>query len=351
MQSLPSASNRVLLGLSGHALSSVVAALLKHQGFQVIGLHLKTTPASQAEAERVAQKLGIQLIVEDATGWVDEFVTDHVVHAVIANRQPEPTVVAHQKIIIERLCEKAKELNCGKISTGHAARVALDPSTGLTRLLRAIDADKDQSHLLFGIPSGDLAHFILPVGDLGAQAIERLAVELGLDSEKTAAPSVGFGVLSDQECINLAESRIPQTMKVAGQIKTSDGGVLGEHDGLYKYHRGQSKGLPLPREKGAEYVAIGFNSSTTTLIVGTEQELMTQEAVGSSVNWLRPMDPIRGLNCQARIKPGVVAPCRVTSFKHGFVHVEFAEPQRNIVSGQAIVFYAGDEVLGGAFAV
>src|SRR6185437_9186230 len=147
-KSLP---GKVLLGLSGNILSSVVAALLKHQGFQVVALHFQTDEALRAEAERVAQKLGIHLMVEDALQGLEEHVRDHIVHQTLDSAQPEPRWMAHQKILIDGLCAKAQALGCSKIATGHSARLVLDPSTGLTRLVRASDLAHDQSHLLFGL--------------------------------------------------------------------------------------------------------------------------------------------------------------------------------------------------------
>lgn len=343
-------TSKVLLGLSGNALSSVVAALLRHQGFQVMGLHFKVDDAQFAEAERISKKLGITLLVEDAREAVAHYVIDHVVHQVFANRKPEPEVVGHQKILVDTLCRKAKELHCGKIATGHSARVALDPSTGLTRLLRGADRDSDQSHLLFGLQAEDLNSFILPVGDLGLSAVERLAIELELDPLKLKARPPGFCSIPEDKLIPLAEARIPAMMKSSGQIKTPDGTVLGEHDGLFKYVRGQSKGIPVAREDLGSRVVVDFNTSVQTLIVGEESLLLTREIVVGETNWIQPQHAIKGLVCEARLGH-TLAKCRLTQFELGYVHVEFNEPQKNVIPGQAIVFYAGDEVLGGGYAV
>lgn len=342
---------KVLLGLSGNMLSSVVAALLKHQGFQVVGIHFKVSDASRSEAERVSQKLGLSLIVEDVGEDIEHYVNDNVVHQILANRKPEPEVTGHQKILIERLCAKAKELGCSRIATGHAARVALDPSTGLTRLLRSTDGLSDQSHLLFGLSSEELQQFILPIGDLGAAAVERLAIELELDPIKLRTPPPGFCAVPEEQYLAVTESRIPATMKIAGQIKTSQGSVAGDHDGLYKFYRGQNKGIPIKSDVQGDLVVVGMDHSTQTLIIGPEDLLFTPEVVLDRANWIQRMDPIKGLVCEARLGKNRLARARVTEFQYGYLHIEFAEKQRNIIPGQSIVFYAGDEVLGGGFAV
>ena len=332
-------------------LSSVVAALLKHQGFQVVGLHFEVDKNSRAEAERVSQKLGLSLVVEDVSDAMMNYVMDNVVHAVLANRKPEPEVIGHRKILIEHLCAKAKELGCSRIATGHSARVALDPSTGLTRLLRGTDLESDQSHLLFGLDADSLKQFILPIGDLGHGAVERLAIELELDPIKLKTPPPGFAVISEDQYFSLAEPRIPPTMKVSGQIKSAEGTVIGDHDGLWKFVRGQSKGLPMTREAQENRVVLNMIPGTKTLVMGPEEMLLTSEVIVGESNWIQPMDPIKGLVCQARLGRGRLAKCRVTQFRHGYLHVEFTERQKNVIPGQSIVFYAGDEVLGGGFAI
>ncbi len=343
---------KVLLAVSGNLRSSVVAALLKHQGFQVIGLHLKIDGASQADAEAVAKKIGFTLIVEDVSEIVENYVLDHVIHEALANRQPEPTFIAHQKILIESLCTKAKAMTCAKIATGHAARVALEPSTSLTRLLRATDADQDQSHLMFGLNMEQLNQFILPIGDLSGAAIERIAIELELDIHKLKSPTAGFCHLTPEKIATVLETKVPDGMKIPGQILTTEGTVLGEHQGLFRYFRGQSKGLPLNPDKANPYVVVDMDSTNQALIVGFEGKLLIKEVTAHKVNWIQKVDPIKATICEARLGPRQVpAKCKVTRFEHQYVHIGFDEPQKNVVPGQAIVFYAGDEVIGGAFAV
>jgi tRNA-specific 2-thiouridylase len=346
------APTKVLLGISGNLRSSVVAALLKHQGFQVIGLHFKVDAKSQEDAEAVAKKLGLMMIVEDATDLVQHYVVDHVVHAALANLQPESDYIAHQRILIEGLCAKAKAMNCTKVATGHEARVALEPSTGLTRLLRAADPERDQSHLLFGLKMEDLTQFILPIGDLTGAAIERLSVELELDIEKLKNPGAGFCHISREEVAMVAEARLPESLKIPGQITSTDGNVIGEHLGLFRYYRGQTAGLPPSPSKTDPYVVVDMNSSNHNLVLGFEGTLLKSEAIAHRVNWIQKVDPIKALICEAQLSPRrPPVKCKVTQFQHQYLQVEFDKPQKNVVPGQAIVFYAGDEVLGGAFAV
>jgi tRNA-specific 2-thiouridylase len=126
---------------------------------------------------------------------------------------------------------------------------------------------------------------------------------------------------------------------------------LGDHDGLFKYVRGQSKNIPLAREKIENRVVLDMIPSTQTLVVGEESLLLTNEVIVGETNWIQPMHPVKGIVAEARLGPDRFAKCRVTRFEQNYQHIEFTEPQRNVIPGQAIVFYAGDEVLGGGFAV
>jgi tRNA-specific 2-thiouridylase len=135
-------------------------------------------------------------------------------------------------------------------------------------------------------------------------------------------------------------------------IRTVDGRIIGEHEGLHRYTLGQRQGLVLTglTKENADYAVVGFDVVDQTLIVGPERANYHRELMGKRANWLRPTDQLRGLRCHARVRPGETeAPCLVTSFENGEIHVQFDEPQHGPSPGQAVVFYDGDEVLGGAF--
>ncbi len=351
--------------MSGGVDSSVTAALLKNQGFEVVGVHMQLWDHGQSnlerfsgrccslidsnDARRVCDKLDIPYYVIDAQDVFQDKVVDYFVHEYMQQRTPNPCVQCNNQIKFNYLFQKADELGCDFVATGHYTQVIRDATTGLAGLYKAVDPQKDQSYFLFGLTQKALQRTLMPLGGMTKMAVRKLAEEFGLvNAKKPDSQEICF--IGSEGYKGFIEQRVPLTLRPKGVIRTVDGQVVGEHDGLHRYTIGQRKGLQITAKDPDQYFVVGYELSTQTLIIGPESRLFHTALTAGNVNWMKPIDRLRGLRCSARIRSRhEEAPCLVTHFENDTIHVEFEQAQRAITPGQAIVFYDGPEVLGGGF--
>jgi tRNA-specific 2-thiouridylase len=356
---------RVLVAMSGGVDSSVAAALLKHQGYEVIGVHLQLWDHGDAnverfggrccslidsnDARRVCDRLDIPYFVIDAENIFKEKVVDYFIHDYLLNRTPNPCVECNNKIKFNYLFQKADELGCHWVATGHYAQVIQDSSSGYASLRKAVDPHKDQTYFLFGLTQKALQRTMMPLGGMTKMMVRKLAEEYGLAvAQKADSQEICFiGAEGYQDFI---EKRVAESLRPPGVIRTVEGKEVGRHTGLYRYTIGQRKGLQLQVQDSDAYFVIGFEPKEHVLIVGKEENLFQKALVASDVNWIQPINRLRGLRCKARIRSRhEEAACIVTCFETDRIQVEFEEMQRAITPGQAIVFYEGADTLGGGF--
>jgi tRNA-specific 2-thiouridylase len=352
--------------MSGGVDSSVSAYLLHRQGYDVIGLFMRTgshaerssirslpvlesgpheraanrrgccSAADAADARRVADRLEIPFYALDFEHEFDRII-EYFVQEYTRGRTPNPCVMCNNWLKFGRLWEFAQQIGAEHIATGHYARV----QDG--RLLRASDPAKDQSYVLFGIKREVLPHLMFPVGDYSKQQVRSMAQGLGLSvADKPDSQEICFVPSDDYQ--QLIRQRRPE-FDGSGQITNTSGVVVGQHRGFEGYTVGQRKGLGIAL--GERRYVVQIDAERRRVVIGSRDDLLGRSLMAEHVNWL--CEPPDGqIHCDAKIRylhhP---APAVVTPVGSDAAAVEFADPQSAITPGQAVVFYAGDRVLGG----
>ncbi len=348
---------RVLLAMSGGVDSSVAAVLLKEQGYDVVGLFMRTgvhEPAAPkqthegkhrgccsavdaGDARRVADRLDIPFYAFD---FEEDFgrIMDYFADEYLAGRTPNPCVMCNTWLKFGKLWEFAQQIGADRIATGHYASA----ENGV--LLRAVDPEKDQSYVLFGIERQILDRLIFPLGGFRKSHVRDLAreSELGV-AEKPDSVEICF--VPDGDHAAVVKRRRPG-MDTGGDIVDESGAVLATHNGYERFTIGQRKGLGVAA--GSRRYVLEIVPETRTVVLGDPEGLKANGLEASRVNWL--IDVPEELRCQAKIRyRHTPAAAIVTPMADGGARVMFEEPQTAVTPGQAVVFYDGDRVLGGGW--
>ncbi|NLE36618.1 MAG: tRNA 2-thiouridine(34) synthase MnmA, partial [Pirellulaceae bacterium] len=299
--------------------------------------------ADAADARRVAERLEIPFYAID---FEDQFgrIIDHFVDQYAAGRTPNPCILCNTWLKFGKLFEYADGMGAEYVATGHYARVArLDD--GQTALLRGIDPGKDQAYALFGIDRRRLPRILFPVGERRKTEIRQIAAELGLDvADKRDSQEICF--VPDQDHAGFVRRRRPE-LNTAGEVVTTDGRVVGRHDGIERFTVGQRKGLGIAL--GEPYFVVRIEPDTRRVVLGRREELARRELTAAGANWLidPPTGPFRAA-VKIRYRSRAVE-ATVTPLADGRFHAVFDEPRHGIAPGQAAVCYADDRVLGGGW--
>jgi tRNA-uridine 2-sulfurtransferase len=350
---------RVVLAMSGGVDSSVAAYLLKRQGYDVIGLFMRTGahgndegPAHKkgccsaldaGDARRVADRLDIPFYALDFERDFERII-DYFADEYLAGRTPNPCVVCNNWLKFGKLWSYGKQLDADFIATGHYVQKV--EGDGRAELHRSADPDKDQSYVLFGLRRSLLPHLLFPVGGYRKEQVRSLAREAGL-AVHDKPDSVEICFVPDGDHGELIRRRRPE-LATAGRIVDTSGKVLAEHDGIENFTVGQRKGLGFAA--GQRRYVLRIVPATNEVVVGDRDELLASGLIASRVNWLLDVPPAEPLPCQAKIRyRHAAAPATVTALPDGGARVEFAEPQSAVTPGQAVVFYDGPRVLGGGW--
>jgi tRNA-specific 2-thiouridylase len=351
---------RVVLAMSGGVDSSVAAHLLKRQGYEVIGLFMRTgahgrdeeTPSHKkgccsavdaGDARRVADRLDIPFYALD---FEDDFnrIIDYFADEYLAGRTPNPCVVCNNWLKFGKLWSYGKQLEADYIATGHYVQQVI--RDGRPELHRGADPDKDQSYVLFGLGRSLLPHLLFPVGGHHKDEVRAIAREAGL-AVHDKPDSVEICFVPDGDHGELIRRRRPERA-TAGKIVDTAGNVLAAHPGIENFTIGQRKKLGFAA--GERRFVLEIVPAQNKVVVGDREELMASGLIASRVNWLLDEPPREPLRCAAKIRyRHTAAPATVTALPDGGARVSFAEPQSAVTPGQAVVLYEGPRVLGGGW--
>jgi tRNA-uridine 2-sulfurtransferase len=346
---------KVVVAMSGGVDSSVAAALLKEQGYDVTGMMLRLwsepgkedsnrccTPDSMAQARRVAAKLDIPFYVIDAKNVFHNTVVQYFLDSYARGETPNPCLICNRQIRWTFLLDHALALGADFMATGHYVRIR--KAEGGYQLLRAIDKGKDQSYVLHVLDQEKLKHALFPIGDFTKSEIRAIAEKYGLPTA-SRKDSQDLCFLAGEDYRNFLQRNAAEILK-PGEILTRDGKSVGSHNGLANYTIGQRKGLGVA--SSVPLYVLGKNSATNTLIVGTQEQLGSRELTAGDVSWLSGETPQAPFRAEVKIRyTAKEAEALVTLIDWNQALVQFDAPQRDITAGQAAVFFQGDVVIGG----
>jgi len=356
-------SARVLVAMSGGVDSSVAAAMLCEQGYEVIGIAMRLTPEGLPaptrrrstccsyedfeDARRVAERMDFPFYVIDLRADFAARVIGNFVSEYVGGRTPNPCVMCNREIKFDRLWSRAQALEADYVATGHYARIERD-ADGRFHLRRAIDSTKDQSYFLFTLGQDELARTLFPLGSMTKTEVRERARALGLaNADKADSQEICF--VPDGDYARFVERAAPPAEIRRGSIVTSDGRAIADHNGVHNFTVGQRRGLGVAA--GVPMYVREIRAGTGEVVVGSRDELNSAGLVAGQV---RMVDSARfdgeeiALEVKIRYRhPALPARLRMLSAERAEVRFEHEGPA--VTPGQACVFYRGDEVLGGGF--
>jgi tRNA-specific 2-thiouridylase len=351
-------AKRVVLAMSGGVDSSVAAALLKVQGYEVIGLFMRTGAYAEdagrraktccsvtdaVDAQRVADRLDMPFYVLDFEREFDR-IKDYFAEEYIAGRTPNPCVMCNIWLKFGRLWAYGKQVGANYVSTGHYARIAT-AADGTLRVARAFERAKDQSYVLFGLRSELLPHVLFPVGEYPKSEVRAIARQHGLPvHDKPESQEICF--VPDDDYLEFVHQRRPKH-ESSGEIVDEQGRKLGTHRGIEGYTIGQRRGLGVAL--GSPRYVVQIEPRTRTLTIGPRDSLERIGLEASRFNWQGPR-PDGLIPCQAQIRAHhTEVPATVEPLEDDRARVTFASAQTAITPGQVVTVYQDDLVLGGGW--
>lgn len=352
---------KVMVGMSGGVDSSVAALLLRDSGYDVTGATLKLfSDEDIVEAEKegktccalsdvedarsVAYRLGFEHFVFNFKDNFREHVMKQFADSYLAGRTPNPCIECNKHVKFDKMLRRAQELGYDYIATGHYAVIEYDEASGRYLLKRPKDRSKDQTYVLYSLTQEQLSHTLFPLGELEKLQVRAIAEQAGLvNSSKPDSQDICF--VPDGKYAEFIKKFTGVSVS-EGNFTSTDGKVLGQHKGIINYTIGQRKGLGISLGKPAYVVKKDVETNTVTL--GDEVDLYTKTLTADDVNLISVAEITNPMRITAKTRYSQHEQPAVLSYLgNGEYMVEFDEPQRAVTSGQAVVFYDGDVVVGG----
>lgn len=341
----------VLVGMSGGVDSSVAAALLLEQGYNVIGFTLDLwrgkqggEPETVRDGRKVASQLGIPHYVLDLRDTFQREIVDYFLQEYASARTPNPCVMCNRKIKFGEVFQVAKKLGADYVATGHYVRLEREPATGRYLLKVPSDWKKDQTYMLYHLTQEQLAHMKMPLGTYTKGEVRELAKAYGLFvADKADSQDICF--LEGQSLAEFIQQHDPKQLQ-PGKVVDEQGNILGEHQGISRYTLGQRRGLGIASD--AKLYVKTLDAEQNQVVLGTEESLFAPALIAEDIHFMWPLQWQGELEVEAKIRyASRPAPAKLKQLPDATVLVTFAQRQRAITPGQAVVFYQGDTLVGG----
>jgi tRNA-uridine 2-sulfurtransferase len=368
-----SSKTTIAVAMSGGVDSSAVAAMLRAEGHNIIGLTMqlwnqrrlsghKGMPESVQgrccsiddvyDARRVAETIGIPYYVVNHEERFERDVVRPFVEEYLAGRTPIPCSLCNNHLKFDQLLVVAQQIGAERVATGHYAQVEFDEACGRWLLKRPADRSKDQTYFLFGLTQEQLSRTLFPLGGMTKPEVRELARKFNLViAEKPDSQEICFVPGGDYKAFldaYLTEQGDTRQVTTSGEMVTSDGKVIGEHAGVHNFTVGQRKGLGVAT--GSPLYVIQINNDTRQVVVGKDEDLYSRTLLAKNVNLISQAEIGEPMRVAVKIRhKHQPAPAMIEAVGPTEVRVTFDEPQRAITPGQAAVFYDGDVVVGGGW--
>lgn len=354
---------KVAIGMSGGVDSSVAAALLAEQGYDVIGITMRLWDGEEIggvfrdgtccslsaveDARYVCYKLGIEHYVMDFRREFNESVIDYFVNEYKNGKTPNPCIACNHFLKFDAMIKKAELLGADMVATGHYAKIVFDEESGRYLLKKAAAAAKDQTYALYSLTQEQLSRTLMPLGDLESkEEVREIAQRLDLITAKKP-DSMEICFVPDKDYAGFIERRTGENTD-CGNFVDADGNILGKHKGIIHYTVGQRKGLGVTF--GKPMFVLGINAESNEVVLGEKGTEFSSELIAENVNFI-PFDSLtKPLEVSAKVRYSAKeADAVIEPLEGGGVRAVFSQPQRAITPGQAVVFYerGSNGVIGG----
>ncbi len=359
-----SKKGKVLVAMSGGIDSSVAAMLLHEQGYEVVGITMKTWDYESSggtrkttgccslddinDARMLAVELGFHHIILDIRKEFGDHIIDNFVEEYLAGRTPNPCVLCNTHIKWEALLKRADQLDCEFIATGHYAQVRKENNRYV--ISKGLDENKDQSYVLWGLSQASLARTLFPLGSFSKPEIRKMAMDRGYEDLAKKGESFEICFVPDNDYRGFLKRRVEGLEKkvAGGNFVDVDGNVIGQHEGYPFYTIGQRKGLVVAF--GDPRYVVKIDAATNSVVLGTKKDLNTKEVFVRNPNIVKYEKLPNEMEAVSKIRyKDKGTNSTISTTPDGRIKIEFYEEVQGVAPGQSAVFYEGNDLIGGGF--